>query len=130
MSTLLALLAAVASLSATGCGGSPGAKTKPPATASPITSSGITGLVTGEGGPPPGDPRPAPGAKIEVHRGGETGPIVETVKSGTDGTFKVGLPPGNYTVVPVATGDELIVAASVTVDPGQWAQVNVGFSVK
>jgi hypothetical protein len=127
---LLVALVTVATLSVAGCGGTPETTAAPSAAPSSATSSGIIGLMTWEGGALATSPHPVSGVRIEVHRGGETGHVVETVQSGADGTFTVGLPPGHYTVVPVARGDETVMPASVTVGPGKWAHVSVGFSVR
>jgi hypothetical protein len=127
---LVAALAVVAALGAVGCGSSSDTTSTPPATTSPATSSGIIGLMTIEGGAAPGNPQPMSGVQIEVRGGGEAGQIVETAESSADGTFTVNLPPGRYTVVPVALGDEAVLPASVTVHPGKWAHVSVGFSVR
>jgi Carboxypeptidase regulatory-like domain len=126
---LLAALVAVAALSTAGCGSSSGTTATPPATTSPAASSGIVGLMTEVGGITTG-PRPVTGVRIEVHQGGATGQTVGTAESGADGAFRVDLPPGRYTVVPVALGDEAVQSASVTVAPGKWVNVSVGFSVR
>jgi len=127
---LLAAVVAVAAQSTAGCGGSPSATSTPPATTPSATSSGIIGLMTWEGGAIATSPHPVSDVRIEVRRGGERGEIVETAKSGADGTFTVDLPPGHYTVVPIPYGDETVMPASVTVDPGKWVHVSVGFSVR
>jgi len=122
---LSAALAAVASQSVAGCGG-----TTQPTSASPTRSSGITGLIVMEGGPPMSSPRPQPDVQIEVRQGDETGDVVETVRSGADGTFTVDLPPGHYTVVPITLGDAMVLPASAIVTPGEYVYVRVEFAVK
>ncbi len=96
----------------------------------PSATSGVAGMMTLEGGPAPGSPRPDPNVKIVVHRGAEDGPVVATSTSAADGSFSVDLPPGRYTLVPVALGDEQILSATATVQSGQRAWVHVGFSVR
>ena len=125
---LLTALVAVAALSLAGCGG-PATTATPPAGTSPAASSGIVGLMTEVGGIAP-SPRPVAGVRIEVRQGGATGRIVGTAESGADGGFRVDLRPGRYTVVPVARGDEAVRSTSVTVAPGTWVNVSVGFSVR
>jgi len=122
---LSAALAAVASQSVAGCG-----STIQPNSASPTRSSGITGLIVVEGGPPMSSPRPQPDVQIEVRQGDETGDVVETVRSGADGTFTVSLSPGHYTLVPTTLGDALIIPVSTTVAPGEYVHVTVTASVK
>ena len=60
----------------------------------------------------------------------KTGHVVEKVKSGADGKFTVNLPPGHYTVAPIARGDELVIPASATANPGRYVHVRVTFSVR
>jgi len=118
---LSAVLAVVTALSAAGCGSSP---------APPANPSGIIGLMVEVGGPPPGSPRPMPHVEIEVRQGDKTGDVVATAKSKVDGTFTVEVPPGHYTVVPIAHGDAMVIAASANVVPGKYAHVVVRFSVR
>jgi len=119
----------VATLVLPGCGGGASSTISPTPTASPL-ASGIRGLMTWEGGAGAPSPVPYAGTRIEVHRGGKSGPVAEVVISASDGSFSVDLPPGDYTVVPVATGDELVLTAATTVRPSEWSQVHVGFSVR
>jgi hypothetical protein len=60
----------------------------------------------------------------------KTGHVVEKVKSGADGKFTVNLPPGHYTVAPIARGDEPVIPASATANPGRYVHVRVTFSVR
>jgi hypothetical protein len=113
------VLVAVVTLGMAACGGP-----------TPSPNSGVRGVMTEVGGPPPGSPRPMPNVRIEVHRGDNGGPVVAVVKSSSDGTFSVALPPDRYAVVPLAGGDELVIPASVTVRPEKWAHVDVRFSVR
>ena len=125
---LLLLAFVAATFVVPGCGGA-SSSTSPTPTASPL-ASGIRGVMTWEGGAGAPTPVSYAGARIEVHRGGKSGPVAEVVTSAADGSFSVDLPPGDYTVVPVATGDELVLTGATTVRPGDWSQVHVGFAVR
>jgi hypothetical protein len=119
-----AALAVVSALTLAGCGSSP-----QPASTPSAASSGIIGRMTEAGGPI-GGVRPMAHVQIEVRQGDVAGNVVATVESGADGRFTVDLPPGRYTVVPIARGDETVISATATVTPGQYAHVKVGFSVR
>jgi hypothetical protein len=86
--------------------------------------------MTIEGGPIATTPRPAFGERVDVHEGSAAGEVVATLLSGADGAFKVALPPGRYTVVPVTDDDKMALPATVTVSAGTWVDVSVGFSVR
>lgn len=117
---LSAALAASLALSMAGCGNSP---------APPANSSGMRGLMVMEGGVV-SSRRPLSNVQIEVRQGDKTGHVVEQVKSGADGKFTVNLPPGHYTVAPIARGDELVIPASAAVNPGRYVHATVTFSVR
>ena len=125
VATLVLVAAALVVLGACGDRG----PSPSPLASVPSATSGVAGMMTLEGGPAPGS-WPDPNVKIVVHRGAEDGPVVATTTSAADGSFSVDLPPGRYTLVPVALGDEQILSATATVQSGQRARVHVGFSVR
>jgi len=91
--------------------------------------SGIVGVIREAGGPFPGLRR-QPNVLIEVHWATRTGPVVASATSSLNGKFKVTVAVGRYVVVPVAKGDEMVVADSVTVKPGSYAVAKPFFSVR
>jgi hypothetical protein len=54
---------------------------------------------------------------------------VDSVTSGSDGTFQVDLEPGDYVVTPATGADTYPIAqpVSVTVSPGQYASVEINY---
>ncbi len=58
------------------------------------------------------------------------GPVVSNATSGKKGTFKVTVAPGRYWVVPVAKGDEQVVADAVSVEAGSYVAAKPFFSVR
>jgi hypothetical protein len=119
----LTALAAVAALVTAGCGNSPGSKSSPVESVSP--ASGVAGVTLEEGGPPPGDPRPLPGVKVEVHAGDVDGPITALVQADENGLFRVALPPGRYTFIVHQYDDRLRQPTTVTVAAGVISEVRV-----
>jgi len=133
MPHLLAAVACIAMVAAVaGCGHGSTASLSPSPTRASAVPAGIDGLLTEEGGPlPEGSPLPEPNVRIEVHRGGEAGEVVERIRTDANGRFSVNLPPGRYTAVPVPWGDEAVLPTSpVTVRAGERVQVHVRLSVK
>jgi hypothetical protein len=103
-----------------------GCATTPPASA---TDSGIQGKaiygptcpVQRVGGP--SCQRPYSGA-IVIRQGDHT---VTTIRSATDGTFRVALPPGAYTISSAGTGLPFVKPFDVTVKPHTFAPITVMF---
>jgi hypothetical protein len=91
--------------------------------------SGIVGVMREAGGPFPGLRR-LQNVLIEVRWSTSTGPIVATTTSSPKGKFKVTVAPGDYAVVPIAKGDETVIADSVAVQPGSYALAKPFFSVR
>jgi hypothetical protein len=96
-----------------------------------LPASGVEGVVlmvggpmaVGPGGTPiPNSPRPWPGAGVVVHEGGVSGPVVAETKAARDGSFRIDLPPGEYTLVPQPMGGT---PTEVTVTSGGYATVEL-----
>ena len=79
------------------------------------------------GGPMPPSPyapspRPWPGAAVLAHEGGLSGAVVAEAKAARDGSFRIGLPPGDYTLVARPVG---ATPAEVTVTRGGFVAVEL-----
>jgi hypothetical protein len=65
--------------------------------------AGVEGVVLMAGGPMASpyspSPRPWPGAVVLAHEGGLSGAVVAQTKAARDGTFRIDLPPGEYTLI-------------------------------
>ncbi|MFI2203222.1 hypothetical protein ACH47Z_21040 [Streptomyces sp. NPDC020192] len=126
--TALAVLALAAAVSAAGCGVSRGA-------GSPHASgSGIQGRTMVDGGCPvvrrhsPCPDRPLR-ARVTITSGDHSKKVTETT-SGTDGHFRIALPPGTYAVRPAnLTGavDPIARPVTVTVTDGRFTTVVIHF---
>ena len=91
--------------------------------------AGIIGVMREAGGPYPGL-RHMPNVLIEVRWQSADGPVVSDATSGKKGTFRVTVAPGRYWVVPVAKGDEQVVADPVSVEAGSYVAAKPFFSVR
>ena len=100
----LAILTSLVLLSLAACGSAPG---------------GVQGTALIAGGPPPGSPRPEP-VTIAVHKGNLQSAIVARTKASPTGAFRIGLSPGNYTLVEIS---DAAVPRTVTVKPGKYVTV-------
>jgi len=101
--------------------------------ASPVPSRSTTGVegrvlmvggpvAVGPGGTPiPNSPRPWPGAGVVAHQGGVSGPVVAETKAARDGSFRIDLPPGDYTLARPMGGSR----TEVTVTSGGYATVEL-----
>jgi hypothetical protein len=90
--------------------------------------SGVVGVMREAGGPI--GVRRQPNTLIELHWRSAFGPVAASTTSDENGAFKITVAPGDYWVVPVAEGDELVVADQVTVQPGAYATAKPFFSVR
>jgi hypothetical protein len=126
---MLAASALVLTLTLTGCGQHEPAR----ATAPHRGSSGIQGTITVDIGCPHVTSTPCPRrplrAQLLIRPAEAAGPAIHA-DSGADGSFRVPLPPGSYTIqpqnmtgAPVPTGFPL----TATVRPGTWTTVPVKF---
>jgi hypothetical protein len=80
-------------------------------------------MAVGPGGTPiPNPPRPWPGAGVVVHEDGVSGPVVAETKAARDGSFRIDLPPGDYTLVPQPMGGT---PTDVAVTSGGYASVEL-----
>jgi hypothetical protein len=117
----LAVLALL--LVASGCGAVPQPSPKPTNT----PQSGIQGRVLAAGGPlsaATSSPRPYPASEIKVID--STGTVIATVVPHSDGTFKLDVPPGTYTLDPRPTaGNPGMTRQTVSVHPGRYTHVIV-----
>jgi hypothetical protein len=130
--TRLLLTAALVLALATGCAGARTGAPSAPAT-SPPADSGVQGHTMVDGGCPmakdsdcPDKPLPA---KLTVTRTGESAPVA-TATSGSDGYFRIALPPGRYTLRPANLTGAILpaaTAADVRVQPGEYTTVTVSF---
>jgi hypothetical protein len=98
------------------------------------SESGIEGQAlispVGPGPTRQGQPDSAPFRTTLVISRASDGSEVRRLETGSDGRFRVALPPGTYTVgPPVGTGRRLPRAGqeTVTVAPGKFAQVTINF---
>ena len=73
------------------------------------------------GGPYPGSPRPEPGMAVLVRKGDFSGRVVARTRADASGAFRVGLPPGTYTL----TEEGKYAAQTVTVEPGHYVTVTL-----
>lgn len=125
--TLLAL-----TLTLTGCGRDRPAHMTASA-APPHGSSGIQGTITVDIGCPHVTSTPCPRrpllAQLLIRPAGTHDPAIH-VDSGADGSFRVPLPPGTYTIQPQnMTGAPVPTAfpLTVTIHPGAWTTIPVEF---
>lgn len=96
---------------------------QPPASIEP--SSGVRGrvLLVWEG-PVTQTPQPVKHVEVDARSNGPRGSIVASTTTDSNGSFKLDLPPGTYTL----TG-ELSTSSSVTVAPGEYSPVTLGVRV-
>jgi len=106
------LLVAVAFLLSACAGSSP----------TPPGSSGVKGTAMIEGGPAGWSPRPEPGVHVIAHKGGRNGRVAASVRVGSNGEFKMDLPPGTYTLLEVPNS---LGPRKVTVEPGRYVTVTL-----
>lgn len=116
------LLVALLALAAGGCGERP-----PP-------DSGISGLVLiGPLCPVEQEGVPCPDGPFEAQvrvRSLPEGDLVDTVRSGADGRFRIALEPGSYRLEPLSPGEGVPPSAApvdVTVEPGAFAEVTITY---
>ncbi len=127
----LALFMGLVACVAMACGevGISGTTPEPPAGIKGTVVLGPTCAVSGD----PGSFDPVPSACLTPYAAqmvvldGEN-KVVARVVSGSDGTFRVDVPPGDYIVTP-ATTDSYPIAqpVSVTVVPGQYVTVQINY---
>ena len=84
-------------------------------------TSGVQGLAMIAGGPYPGSPAPVPGMAVLVRKGDFSGRVVARTRADASGAFRVGLPPGTYTL----TEEDMYAAQTVTVEPGHYVTVTL-----
>jgi len=110
----LALLVITGSLLIPGCG---------QVTSSPA-HTGLVGRVLISGGPAPGITRPYPASLVKAID--ESGKTVAVVKPKSDATFKIDLPPGNYTLEAQPTsGNPWFGPEKVAVRAGRYSKVDI-----
>jgi hypothetical protein len=91
--------------------------------------AGVTGVMREAGGPFPGLRR-HPNTLIEVRWADLNGPVVASATSDGRGKFEATVAPGEYCVVPVAKGDEQVVADPLTMRAGIYSVAKPFFSVE
>ena len=91
--------------------------------------AGVSGILQ-VAGPFSMGSQPQANTSIEVRWGDVVGPVLASTTSGEQGEFRVIVAPGEYFVVPVAKGDELVLPDRVTVQAGSYAVAEPWFSVR
>lgn len=119
---LAAIVLALAAVSA--CG------TSTPPSPSPSPESGIGGTAKSAGGPVTSDGTtnvwPSSNVTVVAHKGEIGGPVVARVVADHAGKFRIGLPPGTYTLVQVEVAGQ---PKTVTVYAGEYARITLWQSV-
>jgi hypothetical protein len=78
------------------CGGCSSSKPRATASTAPAGEGTVTGTLQLVGGPAPGTASPAAGEVYAFTSAGLTGKPTARVKTGSDGSFSLNLPPGTY----------------------------------
>lgn len=113
----LSLFAITGSLLLVGCG-----QVTPMPT--PTVHAGIVGRVLISGGPWPGSTQPYPASKVKVID--SSGGVVAVTTPTSNGTFRIDLPPGNYTVKAQPTsGNPWFGPEKASVRAGHYSKVDI-----
>jgi hypothetical protein len=94
----------------------------------PTPPSGVQGRVLLNGGPlpPGGSPTPWPYPASKVTATDSAGDAIATVRAKADGSYRIGLPPGSYTLKAQPTaGNPWFAPQKVSVRAGRFVNVDL-----